>query len=301
MKLLLTADWHLRVTAPVNRIDNYYKAQMNKLRWVLKTAEDHGAVILQAGDFFDRPVSSYSLLSVVGGIILGHGGVDVYCVYGQHDLGYHTRRSTTALNLLDRLGCVRVVNYGCHITLRPGINIHGSSWGEDILEVGAKSNRFNILLTHKMVVKGRRLWKTQVDYVTSKWMLRNTNYDLIVSGDNHKHFIDRVDDRTLVNPGSLMRITSAQLDHEPRVVIFDTSTREYEVLKVPIVKSEEVFDMDSIEEREEISEELDAFVSGLESDSEFEGLDFLKNLDVYMKVNDVEDSVKEYVRRMVNG
>ena len=102
MKLLLTADWHLRSTAPVGRIDDFTRAQFNKLEWMLAVAEETGAVIVQAGDFFDRPMPTLTLLSSVVELLLRHPTVEIYCVYWHHDLGYHTTRRNSGLNLLDK-------------------------------------------------------------------------------------------------------------------------------------------------------------------------------------------------------
>jgi len=302
MKLLLTADWHLRSSAPENRTDNFLRTEIHKLKWLLELAEEEKAIILQAGDFFDRPMPSYTLLSHVIETILIHPNVEIYCVYGQHDLGYHVTRRNTGLNLLDKAGCVKVVDSASSpLQLPSRVDLYGCCWGEELPVPYKTKLKFKVLIMHRMLIGRKRLWRGQTEYDVARMFLRDHKFDLIVSGDNHHHFIDKVRKRYVVNPGSLTRLTTAQVNYEPKVVLFDTETREYEVEKVPIAPPESVFDLKSIEESRAVNKDLEAFVEGLSESSELEGLDFIKNLNAYMESNKVEEPVQEYIRRMVHG
>ncbi|MCK5344265.1 MAG: metallophosphoesterase, partial [Candidatus Heimdallarchaeota archaeon] len=55
MKYILTADWHIRDTTPRCRTDNYWMKQWNKINQVLQIAQEEDAVVLIAGDVFDKP------------------------------------------------------------------------------------------------------------------------------------------------------------------------------------------------------------------------------------------------------
>ena len=64
MKLLFLSDTHIRERSPVGRIDNFRESQWKKWHYICKTAKEndvHG--IIQAGDLFDNPTPSYSLVS----------------------------------------------------------------------------------------------------------------------------------------------------------------------------------------------------------------------------------------------
>lgn len=61
-------------------------------------------------------------------------------------------------------------------------------------------------------------------------------------GDYHYRFIDRVDNRLIVNAGCVIRKTIADKDHKPAVLIVDTVTQEVEIKEIPIVPASDIFD-----------------------------------------------------------
>ena len=53
MKLIITADWHIRATRPRCRIDNdWLETQRKALRQVLEISDKKGAPIMVVGDLF---------------------------------------------------------------------------------------------------------------------------------------------------------------------------------------------------------------------------------------------------------
>ena len=58
-------------------------------------------------------------------------------------------------------------------------------------------------------------------------LARTGDYDLVCHGHNHTHKIDQVDKTFLVNPGEILGAFQ-----DPRFVIFDTDSEEFEVVFV---------------------------------------------------------------------
>jgi DNA repair exonuclease SbcCD nuclease subunit len=282
MIILCTGDWHIRANRPENRIDNYKKSLFKKLEWIL----NQEFTVLQPGDFFDSPMAPYSLTLETTQFLKTFCYTPIYTVFGQHDLRYHTSKENSPLALLNEVEQVEVIG----IKNIMDISIYGCSWGEEIPKITTNS-RINILLIHKMIVD-EKLWAEQEGHTWANHILANNNFDLIVSGDNHKSFIVEWGDKILVNCGSLMRSRIDQKDHKPMIVTYDTDTKEVEYQYIPVKPIEEVMDLK--EKEKERNEELEAFVKGLSQQKEM-GLNFVESLFQFIEDNKIDNSIKTYI------
>lgn len=281
MKILLTGDWHLTVNQPKKRIDNYFKAQRKKLEFIFNLAMEKDCyIILQPGDFFDSHKANDFLKRDIINLIKEINPPHIKTIFGQHDLRYHSSDTkNTPLRVLEAAAVLDVLSYEKY----GDTNLYGASWFEDIPKVTTKG--INILVIHKMIIKDKLLWEGQEDATKANILLRTHNFDLIVSGDNHESFVLSHRNKQLVNCGSLMRMTTAQLDHKPVVYIYNTKDKSLEEHFIPIEPVEKVFDLSTIEKEKKENKELEAFVAHLKSDAKIEGLDYAKNLFAYTKEN----------------
>jgi len=299
MKILAMPDLHARETAPRCRTDDYLAALMGKLDWAGKLSQDEAVdVVVFPGDIFDSCRASDNLKRLM--IDCFHYSFDdVIGVAGQHDQRYHTKDlNNTPLGVLQAAGAMAVIGEsGLERWVREGCRFYGTSWGEDIPEI--KSEGFNILVIHKMIIKGLRVWPGQTDYSFAKRLLEKHDYDLIISGDNHQFFMEEYEGRWLINCGSLMRQSINQVKYHPAVVIFDTEIRQPETYEIPVKPIEEVMKLEEVEDEKERNEKLEEFVSSLGSDGEHIELDFLSNLKATIRNSglgiDVEDVIWEAV------
>jgi len=281
MKLLLTGDWHLTNTAPEKRIDNYVKAQDRKIDFICTLAKEKNcACIIQPGDFFDSHKANDFLKRKMIQILMDTHLPPILTIFGQHDLRYHS--SDTRNTPLRVLEAAEIIDILGHMEIED-VNIYGASWFEDIPMPEIEG--INILVIHKMIIKNNKLWEGQEDVTKGNILLRNSGFDLIVSGDNHQSFTISTGKKHLVNCGSLMRMTTAQLEHKPVVYIYDTKDKSLEEHFIPIEPAEKVFDLSTIEKEKKENKELEAFVSQLKKDTKIEGLDYAKNLFDYTKDN----------------
>lgn len=289
---IITGDWHITDQRPENRKDNYEDSVFDKLDFILKIAKKNNCGVLQPGDFFDNPNPSYRLFTRTVSLLNKYKEVRVLSIFGQHCLRYRTKENTASIAL--EQSCRNFIILGSNGTRfdKEMISFYGSSYGEAIPK--PVDDCFNILLIHRMIVK-EKLWNTQEDFVESNTFLKQNNYDLIVSGDNHQGFISTVEKRMLVNCGSMMRSTINQINHKPFVVLFDTETKKYKQIFVPIEPAENVFKIDKIEKDKERNKELDAFVSGLSEQKEM-GLSFMDNLEEYVIKNNIDSTITEIIK-----
>lgn len=300
MKILMISDIHLRDTPTRFRMPNYYEEQFKKLDWIFSLAKTKKCdFILQAGDWFDNVRSSYHLISDTISLLQKYN-IPVYAITGQHDQRYHSNDLTnTPIKILESTG---VLNLLFDVPTNIGdINIYGCHYGSKIPETQNES-AFNILVIHKMVIKAddEKLWHGQTNYSTSRMLLAKNKFNVILSGDNHHHLVDSYQGRDLLNLGSMMRSTTAQLGHKPTVAIYDTNTKTYELFEIPILPSSEVFNLEEvkkIKDHKEIDTSIKEYVDILNgNDSETKELNFVSNLDRFVTKNNVRESVASIIK-----
>jgi predicted phosphodiesterase len=100
---------------------------------------------------------------------------------------------------------------------------------------------------HTYACKQGNVWYDP-DSVSSKTLLRKAKqFDLIITGHNHDSFVIKVGGRLLVNPGSIMRSTTKQINHKPRVYLWYDEDNHVEPVFLPIEKN--VLSTEVIEEK----------------------------------------------------
>jgi len=290
MKLIATADWHYTGERPSSRIDDYVSALRRKITVITHTAMMEDCVILQSGDLTDTPFLSYLHFRILSGLL--HES-EIYTIYGQHDLRYRTRGNTPLDALNTVIPSLHLLENPEPVSLQEGVWLYGCSYGEKVPEITTKG--FNILLIHRMILgKEKEFWEVEKGYDDGEDFLRKYKFDLIVSGDNHKAHNFSVksikSSRHLFNCGSLMRSRTSQLDHEPRFYLIDTDTREYEVIKIPIEPSENVFDLETKVKFNVKNEHLETFISKLSEGKNF-GFKVEDDLNQYELDNEISSDL----------
>lgn len=305
MKILLTSDWHLRLKAPKNRTDDFFSAQFLKLKWILDKALDEScSAIIVAGDIFDSPQVPYEVTNKCIQMFKAHPiHVPVLTIYGQHDLRFHNLESKekTPLNTLEKAGAVKTLSsVPCSINQDVNIDVYGCSWGEEIPTI-TDENTINILAIHRMIIHKEPLWPGQTDYTEAEHFLKKNNFNLIVSGDNHNPFVFPYKHKILVNPGSLMRQTSAQIEHKPRIYIYDTNYGEVEKHFIPISSIDHVMNLKKVEKEKVRNEELESFIETLKENRDI-GLDFIANLQEQMKDDtNIDEDTRGIITEAIKG
>ncbi|KKM79218.1 hypothetical protein LCGC14_1352060 [marine sediment metagenome] len=278
MKILGTGDWHIRSKRPQNRLDkDYLQTIFAKIKQLYVAAKKYDcAMMIQPGDMFDTSDVSDKLIREVM-MFLSECPCPIYTVPGQHDLKHHSKVwENTPLGIADTHFPVSVINRPYkHISYE----IYGAGYGEDI-PIPPDNNKFKILVCHKMIIN-KRLWVGQdnYDYEVND-VLKQFNYDLIVSGDNHTTFVHTHENKTLVNCGSLIRTRIDQIDHHPCYFIFDTETLELTKHQLDVAPAEEIINVRKAEEEYKKNEHLQAFVKKIKEQTQKgnKHLNFRKNL-----------------------
>ena len=263
MKYVLSADWHIRASAPRIRKDDYTETQFNKVEWILNLAEDHDADVIVAGDIFDSPRCPFWLLNKYM-TLFGNFKGTIYAIPGQHDLHFHNPDlENTPLGALINAGVVHIPNNN---------NIWGVGWGEGIPETWSE-----ILVMHTPVTPDKPPFFMEdaisADEAINKW---GHLADLIVTGDYHVPHLTLSADTALCNPGPIMRASKDKMGFEPRVYLYDEG--EITTIKIPI--KEDVFDEKALRDDDfkEQSDALKELIQSFDGDRNT-GMDFWEILD----------------------
>ncbi len=324
MKLLLMGDLHLTSNIPSRRLDSYEDSLFDKLSQIHDIAIDNGcSIIIQPGDFFDSFRVGERLKVRVMWFLkeLAKDGIRVFTIPGQHDMKYRDYNLTdTSLGVLQAGGLLDVVMeedgsplVQVYNNKEETICVIGSPYGKYERGVQLAGNLYkkvvdenncscSVLMLHHMIIDKDLLWSGQKDFEYGRKLLKRTEVDLVVCGDNHQSFSIINSDGILVNCGSLMRSSISQIKHRPVVYVYDTQTKLLKSHYLSVAPAEVVFDL---QEEEDISisiPEMDEFLQAL-SQSTQSGFDFFQAIELYLQQH--EEELKEgtitVIKEVVNA
>lgn len=278
MKLLIVGDVHLRGDNPRNRKGNYYEDCKAKLKEVFEIAAERDAIIIQVGDFFNSPSTSYSVYSDIAKF-LQEQDTWMFTIAGNHDIFAHN------ISTLDRtpLGSLLKLKILHHVDElnrcennrgeRTGIEFIGRDFDfvmdSDYLEyvTPEHAGELQILVVHGMLMEKPAPFKHSL----MEEVARITAADVIISGHYHLPFIKTVGGKLFINPGALMRMsaTEEEINRTPQVVLLDSDTLKTEVIPLKCAKPGNlVLDRTVIEANQEREENMALFISSLENTGE---------------------------------
>ena len=143
---------------------------------------------------------------------------------------------------------------------------------------------------------GNPPWPGCEDPTAEEILDKYPQFDLIVTGHNHKTFVVEKEGRLLVNPGSLTRQTADQADHHPCVFLWYAEDNTVEEVSIP--HEEGVISREHIEKKERRDGRIEEFISRLSAEYDV-GLSFEENLARFEEKNKVRQSVMEIIRRAI--
>ena len=282
---ILAADIHISKETPIARIDDYWLALQRKLLFIKQLQEKHSGIpVVIAGDLFNNwnagpEIERWCIQNLFRFV----------AVPGQHDLPYHNLElfhqcSLAVLNAADPHRFTVIWNEPYHIT---GITFYPFPW-----KVPPSKDKYDRSISAIEVAICHYLIEADwpgAEHERSHAFLKRMDYDLVLTGDNHKTFIDEYNGRRLINPGSLMRRNADQIDHKPVVYLWNTKN-EIEPVYLPI--EPDVVTREHIAKEEEREDRIDAYVVRLEDDYEV-GLSFEKNLEAHFVKNKTHNRIQE--------
>ncbi len=283
---ILTGDWHLRETQPIARTDDFWTAQWDKVRQIRELQEKHGCPVWTSGDTFQHwKPSPYLLTEAIAQLPKEMSGIA-----GNHDLPQHN------IDLIGKSGLQTLVEAGkiqllseCHWGDEP----RDGSFLVPILPTAQETLLWRkILIWHVMTFVGGLPWPGCTDMNAKQILEKYPEYNLILTGHNHSTFVEEVDGRILVNPGSITRQTSAQTKQKPCVFLWYAKDNSVEQVFLDIPAG--VISREHIEKTEKRDARINAFVEKLSGDWKVV-VSFEENLQRFLETNEIRKSVKSII------
>lgn len=290
--MIFCSDPHIRSSIPRCRIDDFALAQDNKLNFICQEAVKSPPLVIP-GDLLHLPKSNQWIEQYLIRTFKQYN-IPIIITLGQHDLPGHSLQQINdgSIGVLQAAGIIHILTKesGPWIDANDGWIIWGCAYGEEPDKTMVDNQRKNILIWHKMVIKGDPLWPGQQADQAEKILRINDKYQIIVTGDNHQTHVTEVLGRKLINPGSVTRQSAIQINHHP--VIFKLDNDKIEKIQIP--HEDNVLDLAELESAKDKDERISAFVESLDKQWET-GLSFEKNLEQFMEKNKTEPEVKAMV------
>lgn len=265
---VLLSDLQLLMDNPVARLDNLAETQYGKFKHVVEWAKEHGAPVIQAGDFFDTPRSWHLLQRYMR--LLTDVGADVFAVYGQHDVYMRSEKSkpSTALGILAEAGLVTILGRAPRVV--GGVKLYGCHYGWKPDE--QRKVQKSILAIHAPIVM-HKLWAQQERYHYAPTFLRRYKHQVIVCGDIHRAFEHSYKERHIVNTGCLVRDTADKYNftHKPGFYVWDSATNELWFEEVPHKPAAKVLSREHLQEEERLHSVFDEFFAKMEESEQERG------------------------------
>ena len=295
---ILTSDIHLREDTPVCRTDDVLVTMKRKLAWLRELQDKCGGVpILDAGDLFNQWKPSPGLLSFA----IQNLPPSFYTIPGNHDIPQHS------MDLFSKSG-LNTLYVGKHLMIldKTAWNIYGHyfvcgiPWKGPLTyqlsECSARKDLQNrtVLLYHGLVYDTPPWPGAEKEGDSGSGFLKKVpGFDLIVSGHYHRSFVAQHNNRLLINPGGIMRMTADEADRQPEVYIWYAEDNSVEPVSVPIEKG--VVVADHLVQQKEKDQRMEAFLSRLGGGDIELGLSFRENLTRYMAQNEIRKGVQDVV------
>lgn len=280
---ILVGDLHARDDTPKCRLDDFWATQLDEFRWLYQLWEDlDHPTIIQAADLFESwrppPRVISAVLQYLPPMVTMPGNP------GKHNAPLSEFEK-------DALYTVKVSDLGWQIFDKPKTAYRDPKnrffvvpmfWEEEPEEMNGlvKAKRTKrVLLTHKMVLDG----PAPMDgYGAVDLLKRLPDYDLIVTGHNHKPIIAAYEGRLLVNPGSFNRQRADEL-HSPAIYLWYAGDNHVEPVYVPFDESK--FTREHIAVQEKKDEAIAAFVEILNGKSIQISVSFKQNMLAFLAAN----------------
>jgi len=281
---ILTADWHLRETAPTFRSgENFWGIQWKKVRFVAQLQAEHGCPVIHAGDLFHHWKASPLLLSMA----IKRLPKQFYTVYGNHDLPQHnfSLANKSAISTLEASGTVTVLT-GNHFGERNPVNSL----------VFPAYNRA-LMAWHVYNSLSVPDWGTDKMWTAKRMSQAFPQADLILTGDNHQPFV-YIGKNLIVNPGPLTRQSVDLKEIDPRVYLWYAETNTVEpvflpLCPIPATANDMVMNLAR-------NERMEAFIQQLNTNWNVD-VNFEENLRRFYETNSIRSSVVQLIQSAIEG
>lgn len=229
MKLIVTADWHIRQEAPRCRLDpEWLETQRSGIRAVSRHAARHKVPVIHTGDLFHHPRVATEAVNMVLEELRRGFEYGFYLMAGNHDLPFHSIENLPQSSIGTIL----------HTYPTPEeLNIQQRGQRFDWAHFGTdRHHEGEIRLIHRLIwpdAKARPAVIEDVGQTAEELLEEFPENKWILCGDYHHHFHFEKDGRHVVNPGCLNIQAADMIGYTPGCYLVDTDSGLVEFLPIP--------------------------------------------------------------------
>lgn len=281
MKILITADWHIKGERPICRTDDDWIESQRKTIVGIRSVfnKERCDMIWILGDVFDAPRCSTKAVNMLIGELKKFPLDSVKILCGNHDLKDHNYNNLEECSI----GTLKKIFEDIpDCLMRDGvkINVSAKPFALDDLQSDAE-----VICTHQLTFPNEKARPMPGCGVLAQDLLDKwSNAEIIFTGDYHHGYVykedwDTLPSRYVVTPGCINIQKADELDYEPFVVVWDTESNidDYNFYKVYLDPQREFCTRDHIEAREQNEAQLAEVVETIKGGAEMT-LDFDSNL-----------------------
>lgn len=277
MKAIITADWHLRQSAPRCRVESdedWIKFQENILSEIVTYANKKKCEIHVVGDIFDTPKAQI-LMARVFMAEMNKCKYPVRILAGNHDLPYHAWEE---------------VNNSTYGIIRHAFPELGPEHGAAHFGLPEKV-KDGILYTHQLTFPDAKAQPMEGIGTTAGELLDTfPEASWIFCGDYHHSFVYEEKGRFVINPGCITIQATDMIEYKPSIYYVDTEKGEIEKL---YLSNDVTFVDDShIKKEHEREDRMEAFVEKVSAQGAI-SLDFKGNLRKKLENPELSSEVKQ--------
>ena len=268
MKILILNDSHDRGRNSIHRLGNMHSDFLLKLDETIEISKDCDFVV-HLGDIWDSPIVSNTIIDEwLDRIELSKK--KWYILPGNHDMigaSWQTSKNTALAHAFRRSNNIEFLSEIDFPKEKLFIKGYPYYFGceNDIANEGLKHDKkgyYTIACTHAFI--SIKPFLTNVIHVQAKDI--KTNYNTVFCSHFHTVFDKLFNKTRYFNLGAWGRLSITEVKHTPQIGIFDSSTKEIEIIKLKSAKKgEDIFDLTKLDEIKENDETLDEFLKSLES------------------------------------
>lgn len=286
MKIIWTADWHLRGDKPRCRTDeNWIEAQRKAVSFVVDYANEHELPIWIGGDIFNTPRVSTQVLYMAGAL-LGSAKRSPFIMAGNHDLPYHNYdlKEQCSFGVLSQV--IPELNDGVDY-------VNANPFGRDTPDLPLE-----VACSHQLVfpnAEARPMGCSDLGRTAQEVLEQFPHAKIVLVGDYHHHFVyeEVGTGRKVVNPGCLIRQVADMKDYICGFYVVDIGTCKVERVEIP--EDTGLVTDEYLRDAEEKQERMSAFVEAIKTGRTV-NLDFRANLEANLQ--GVSKEVRELIVKL---
>lgn len=285
MKMIVTADWHIRATRPRCRVDDDWMGTQRKaLNQILEISRNEDARIMVVGDLFHANSDvSFECIRMIQELADFADGI--YVLAGNHDLPYHSSEN------IDKSAIGVLMKSDKVFKIEDFDSDYSASNFDEEDDLNAK-----VVFKHVLTIPEEDK-PGYVECETPETLLKRfPKAKWIFTGDYHRNFHYERDGRHVVNSGCLLRQASDLKSYQCGVYYVDTDEEVVEF--IPILDSEQLIDDSYITKENERGRRIEEFVDKLKN-TESVSFDFVENVKKSMEINQFDDDLKNTIDELM--